>query len=185
MKSNTLKIIFYLIVVTFIACNKEAKTVLPISQPDGLPFETQEGKNTFGCFLNDTLWLPYNSNYVTARFQYDSILSIGAYNVERSEDIEFIIKISKTGYYEMGENGFYKIRISRSLDGFYSEYKILEPKGLNINITKLIKPIAQVKGIISGNFTAKFYKIKSNTINEIDLTDSIVIKKAVFDIELK
>ncbi len=185
MKSNTLKFIFNLIVVTFIACKKEATTVLPISQPDGLPFETQEGKNTFGCFLNDTLWLPYNSNYVAARIQYDSILSIGSYNVERSEDIEFVLKIHKTGYYEMGENGYFKIRISRSVDGFYNEYKIAEPNGLKINITKLIKPSITVKGIVSGNFTAKFYKIKSNTINEIDLADSIIIRKAVFDIELK
>jgi hypothetical protein len=60
-------------------------------------------------------------------------------------------------------------------------------KRIKINITKFIKPdrssTPYTKGIVSGTFTAKFYKQNSSG-SGVDMTDSIVIKKAVFDLQV-
>jgi len=105
------------------ACNKETSVILPTSQSDGLPLETQEAKNTFGCFINDTLWLPYSSNLVAASLS-DSILSTSTCIAERSEYIEFSLNINKIGYYEIGGTGINKIRISRNFWVFLKVCKI-------------------------------------------------------------
>jgi hypothetical protein len=157
MKVNNIIFIFLLIGVIFIACNKETSAILPTSQFDELPLETQEAKNTFGCFINDTLWLTYSSNLVAA-ILYNSVLSTSTCIAERSTYIEFTFKINKIGYYEIGGNGINKIRISRDFWVFFKVCKISEPNGLNINITKLIKPSSATKGIVSRILLLSFLK---------------------------
>ena len=173
------------VLFTNMNCNKGLQP--PQTQADGLPLETQEGKNTFGCFWNDTLWLP--KGFLTVPPTYSTFLSdsnwvhISFCNVDRDETFTFYIPIKQVGYYELDESNSNEIRIIRN--GY--DYKCSYPKGLKINITKFLKPkidrTSYIKGIISGTFSSKFYKIKQGG-KDIDTTDSIVIRKAVFDLEV-
>jgi hypothetical protein len=55
---NLLLTSLMLLLLTNMQCYKASQPYVTPTQVNGLPLETQEGKNTFGCFWNDTLWLP-------------------------------------------------------------------------------------------------------------------------------
>ncbi|MDR2886828.1 MAG: hypothetical protein LBV26_02325 [Bacteroidales bacterium] len=67
MKAHILKLATILLLLTVVShsCEKEA--------PDKLPPETQEGKNTFGCYINDILF---------ARIKFRSKKPFAEYNRE-------------------------------------------------------------------------------------------------------
>jgi hypothetical protein len=67
------------------------------------------------------------------------------------------------------------------------EYRCLNPSKFKTNITKLLRPQFNnnktIPGIFSGTFSATYYRIKRDGTG-IDLTDSITISNAVFDLKV-
>lgn len=186
MKTKLVTALFGFMLFASMQCNKTPPEP-PTTQPDGLPIATQEGKNTFGCFWNDTLWLPVGGISGPAiRCTYDidsNWLIIVVRNENLSETFSFFLKINSKGYYELTDIYPNKVEIYK---GLYS-YIVEEPNRLKINITNFIKPnrttTPNTKGVASGTFTAKFYKQNSSG-SGVDLSDSIIIKKAVFDLQV-
>jgi hypothetical protein len=168
-------------------CNKGIQP--PQTQADGLPLETQEGKNTFGCYWNDTLWFPVAGIIPAINCTYNpdsNWTNIVFRNEIRKETITMNLLLFDNRMQEFDDKYPNSVEIDKSLYN-YESYKCAEPKGLKMIITKFIKPdrskVPYVKGILSGTFTAKFYKIKQGG-KDIDTTDSIIIRKAVFDLEV-
>ena len=187
---NLLLTSLVVLLFTNIQCSKTPPPEPPTTQPDGLPLATQEGKNTFGCFWNDTLWLPKGGNFKPAiycNFDIDSNWLIGfIYNDEKGETYSFAYRNLKIGENEFEDIYPNKVEIYKSKPTS-SDYICKYPNTLKMNITKFVKPnkgtMPPTKGIVSGTFTAKFYKLNSSG-SGVDTTNSITIKKAVFDLQL-
>jgi hypothetical protein len=182
---NLLLTLLVLLLFTNMQCSKTPPPEPPTTQPDGLPLETQEGKNTFGCFWNDTLWLPvfqplagpeldavYDKTFKYARViasqrNIHSTISIGfsndiigEYNLDSTCNI-----VSKSNYEYNGFN-----------------------KSVKLKLTKFIKPNLSNNGIVSGNVSGVFYRIYrfgTGVKDSFDLNDSIIITKGVFDVKLR
>lgn len=171
-------------------CKKTNTIADTPTQPDGLPPETQEGKNTFGCFWNDTLWLPSPYPGIAAihcTFNSDSNwTSLAITNKKREEAISFNLKSVTQGYNLYYNKYPNSIEISKSSPTF-AQYSCDPINGLVINITKFVKPnkisIPNTKGILSGTFSGKFFRIPPRG-QEVDTNDFIIIKKAVFDLQV-
>jgi hypothetical protein len=158
----------------------------PTTQPNGLPLATQEGKNTFGCFWNDTLWLPKGmltslSMYCT--YNPDSNWLTGFFaNTDKNQSISFSFSHVNDGFMEFEDVYPNKVRLNNNF-----EYRFVSPSKFKINISKLLKPQFSnnktVPGIFSGTFSATYYKTKKGGIG-VDLADSITISKAVFDLKV-
>jgi hypothetical protein len=179
------------LILTSMQCKKTTSIVDTPSQPDGLPPETQEGKNTIGCFWNDTLWLP--SVYVgipavDCSYHNDSNWTFIAIDYSlRKETFSFnlaSISLGNKVYFDKYPN---TLRISKNSPTF-AQYSCGTINGLIINITKFIKPnkisTPNTKGVLSGNFSGKFYRLLPGGI-DIYTNDVIIIKKAVFDLQVK
>lgn len=186
-----IKLTICALLLTSMQCKKTTNIANTPTQPDGLPPETQEGKNTFGCFWNDTLWLP--SPYVgipavDCTYNSDSNWTfIAITNKKRKEAISFNLNSAKQGYNIYYNKYPNSIEISKSSPTFAS-YSCDKINGLAINITKFIKPnkisSPNTTGILSGTFSGKFFKILAGG-QEVDTNDVIIIKKAVFDLKVK
>ena len=107
MKNQTfLCLLFAFMLLAGLKCPKDSNNPLPSTQPNGLPLETQEGKNTFGCFWNDTLWLPIGGiggPAITCTYDNHnndtSWLTIVTYNKNKEEWFSFIFLLNDTGSY--------------------------------------------------------------------------------------
>ena len=99
-------------------CNTETPPPVTPTQPDGLPLETQEGKNTFGCYWNDTLWLPESGIGIPGQrctYYVDSNwLNITVYKDTRRESFSFFLTLNGNGYYEFDDIYPNKVEIYRS-----------------------------------------------------------------------
>jgi len=151
-----------------------------------LPPETQEGKNTFGCYVNGNLWLPKNGviclgcpQKLTGGY-YPSYKSLAIYTFKKNKDwqserINIIGNdITSTGIYNLGYdpdslNTSYELLES---DGSTStRYVLIDPSNSQLNITKL----DTINKIVSGKFS--FTAIHGNS--------TISITNGVFDINYK
>jgi hypothetical protein len=86
--------------------------IKPANKPETLPPITQEGKNTFGCYINGNLFLPRKSTFFTPKLaqRYDGkILSISVKSYKDSinansiyEDLGFFVQgVTREGTYEL------------------------------------------------------------------------------------
>jgi hypothetical protein len=165
-------------------CSKTPPPEPPTTQPNGLPLATQEGKNTFGCFWNDTLWLPedgLSGPAIYFTYSPDSNWIVGAFsNDSKKESISIALKDVKLGYNE------YEYKYPNSFDIYKRpllNYKISGISKFKINVKRFDKPDkGKTKGVLSGTFNGVFYK-RINS-NGIDTFNFINIKKAVFDLQL-
>jgi len=75
------KIIGFLILYQLMACSLwETEEAKPLTELDKLPPPTQEGKNTFGCLVNDTAWVTKTSIDAIAVFQQGILQISGRVN---------------------------------------------------------------------------------------------------------
>jgi hypothetical protein len=186
MKATILLFLLSFLLFTNMQCYKGSEPYITPTQPNGLPLETQEGKNTFGCFWNDTLWLPVGkltipSMYCT--YNPDSNWLTGFFgNTNKNQSISFSFVNINVGYNEFEDVYPNSVRLNNNF-----EYKCITPSIIKINVTKFIKPRFEnnktITGIFSGKFSATYYKIKQGG-KEIDFNDSITISKAVFDLKV-
>lgn len=84
----------------------------PVSEQ--LPAITQEGKNTFGCLLNDSVWIPYKTDFTRKiEVYYDPFYRNGTLRIiaERKKgDLNQSItmghdNLNKTGTYQLSDSG--------------------------------------------------------------------------------
>jgi hypothetical protein len=146
-----------------------------------LPAETQEGKNTFGCYLDNNLWLPENDKtcvlcqenlsatynpstgvvkILTFKYKFDGTyenLWLYAQNVNAAGDFNLAIDVDSqmTSYLRSYSNN--------------SEDKYLLANQGNIHITKL----DTINKIISGTFS----------FNAKNGNSTVAITKGVFDVK--
>ena len=184
--NNLLLASLLLLLFTNMQCSKTPPPEPPTTQPNGLPLETQEGKNTFGCFWNDTLWLPkgmLTSLSIYCTYNPDSNWLTGFFaNTDKNQSISFSFSHVNDGFMEFEDVYPNKVRLNNNF-----EYRCVSPSKFKINISKLLKPQFSnnktVPGIFSGTFSATYYKTKKGGIG-VDLADSITISKAVFDLKV-
>ena len=164
-------------------CNKGIQ--LPQTQADVLPLETQEGKNTFGCYWNDTLWLPIDYPMTGPKLDAVFYKDLGYVLITASQNkintyFSLVFFNTNAGIYSLDTNCYI---VSKS-NNYY--------KGLNgsikLQLTKFIKPINNQTGIVSAKFSGVFYRIfrfGTGIKDSFDLKDSIKITKGVFDVQLR
>lgn len=190
MKNLSLAILM-LLLFTNMQCGKTPPPEPPTIQPNGLPLETQEGKNTFGCFWNDTLWLPedgLSGPGIYATYNLDSgFLDMSFSNRIKYKLLNITLKLSKEGAFDFTNDYPNSVRASFVTDKIISYRNNSNVNDIKINITKFVKPQIldnkKIKGIISGNFSLKLYKLNTDG-SGVDTTNSMIINKAVFDLQL-
>ncbi len=156
-----MKYIFILFICFFfIFCKKTKKDVLPAA--------TQEGKNTFGCLLNDVVWLPKSS--VSIYQEYSNIN--GGYDPSNKT---FGIQAAKRDKYPFENINIYSknitgigtYRLYLNYDKTSTAYSFSESKQSNkdfflmndtINSVLTIKRLDTLNYIISGSFSFDFIK---------------------------
>ncbi len=149
------------------------------SSEQTLPFETQEGKNTFGCLINGKIWVAERgTNLLTDnRFSYqvnttDKNFYLGAKKLDAQpfQKIElFARNIGSVGTFKLSRNGFGLSTIY--YDGKGGEFLISDTLNSEIKFSKF----DTINNIISGTFRFNFFK------------DSVEYKitNGVFDIKLE
>jgi hypothetical protein len=125
-----------------------------------LPPETQEGKNTFGCYVDDQLWLPYAEHTLDRSIEpeYDS----GWFSVRVEREVGNIplmnLQLSDTLGFQMKtytqDNGF-SAGVYRTDDGVYNYYSSAPGDEASITLTKVEAPAhdGSRQVIISGRFS--------------------------------
>ncbi len=160
-KLNVYLIIILISFLTGCDRNKDSTT-----KKDVLPPITQEGKNTFGCKVNDEVWVPKGSISVpalTSNYQNNSF-SIA---VNRSADNEYLYY---NGYFtSAGQYSLYDplqtIFYSKEINGILHQYSTDSDHTGVMTITKLDTS----EGIISGTFY--FDAIDTVTNEVVHVTD--------------
>ena len=161
-------------------CEREpAPTPIVLSEFEKLSAITMEGRNTFGCLVNDTAWLPnsYLSGRPELKVTYsDSTLYIRAIRwasingqMKEAESLHFYCSYAfiDTGTYQLGSNSYILM-----LSAFrHCKYEIGSVISGEIYISRFDK----IKRIVSGQF---------NQISYIDSgCDTLNISNGRFDIK--
>ena len=173
MKKIKLIIPFLLIAILFsFKCRKNE--VLP-----QLPAETQTGANTFGCKINDTIYLPTGTPFTCPAYNVQYYKSDGAlliktsstcasglnvylYNVSQAKDYEIFNPIANAYYYRNSRN-------SNSNCNLYERLNSVQTGTVTITRLDLINKI------VSGKF---------NGILKIAGCPDIVITEGRFDFKM-
>lgn len=183
-----LLIICFTMASTLGSCKRYKKTTSEIEQ-EQLPAATQEGKNTFGCMLNDEVWLPKNynpygaipSSFYPTDISYDrksKVLFIFT-NQRTKENNSRNINLYSKNISTVGQYKLYLENLNKSTTSYYyrsaqqqqtSIYPISDTINSNLTITKL----DTVNKIISGTFSFDFI-LNSNIIK---------VRNGVFDLKL-
>jgi hypothetical protein len=142
-----------------------------------LPAETQEGKHTFGCKVDDAFWLPYAEHTLDRAIEpdYDS----GYFSVRVEREIGDVSHI----YLQLGDStglhtktyskaeGF-SASVNKKEDGVYDTYfTSSSSEEANITLTKAEMPAADgsKQVIVSGRFS--FVATSATTGKSIRVTD--------------
>ena len=168
---KTLYSYIILLLVGCVACKTDA-----LSPKEELPPATQEGLNTFGCLVNEEVWVPkggfainkltydYNPNYDSNYFQ----VRAKRYFVDNGKDISQTLSITIED--EFVEAKIYKLENSRTTGGRYANLEIpcvfetnSEQPG-TLTITKL----DTTNHIIAGTFAFTVWTESCDTIKVTD-----------------
>ena len=177
MKTNRWKIfpyLFVLILSSCTSCNEPDPTVLPA--------ETQSGKNTFGCYVNNELFVggfasfmapnPFNASY-SKKINYLAIEVSGVLNNNFNNDPHIFMDV-----FSVKADSLLILNsvVYTNLNNLYPYYETKNSG--EIHITKL----DTINKIVSGNFrfTAKSADYKHKPVDN----DSIVVTNGRFDLKL-
>lgn len=175
MKYSRLMILQLLfLLITIYSCRKNNNT---------LPFETQEGKNTFGCLVDNNLWLrggfsyPYSSLSIVIDKNF---FSINALKIDdrTNQTINIYVKSPLTvGLYNL--NNYNQLgRFFDKINNCYYKTDSLSATG-TLEITKY----DSINKIVSGRFDFKALKYNPGNNVIIEKCDSAVqITQGRFDI---
>lgn len=83
----------------------------------GLPDETQEGKNTFGCKVNGKIWLPYTEHTLDRAVEPEYDRGWFAVRVEREKDP------SQLMWLQLGDSTGIQQKTYTLNDGFYAYFQ--------------------------------------------------------------
>lgn len=191
---NNISILKFLIICFTIAsivssCKRDKKTTNVVEQ-EQLPAATQEGKNIFGCMLNDEVWLPKNYNTLGAipsffyptNISYDrvsKILFIDANQITKENNKRSIHLYSKniinTGQYKLYLEPLDKSTTSYWYRGSQEQQTSIYPISDTVNSNLTITKLDTVNKIISGTFSFDF-NLNNNNIK---------VRNGVFDLIFK
>jgi hypothetical protein len=142
-----------------------------------LPDETQEGKDTFGCLVNDELWLPYVEHTLDHALESDYDKGYFSMRAERETgDIPYINLV-------LGDSTGLHLKTYTRDEGFYPSITIYEngqgdtyttlPAGgeASITLTKAEEPSpnGSTEVVISGRFS--FVAVSSFTGKKVTVKD--------------
>jgi len=189
-------LILFLISLLIISCKKD-DTGVQFSMPD----KTQTGRNTFGCLLNNAVWINYGQvcflfaggcreNLRGRFYENDGDILVDADRVlykdnswNTSENIG--INLS-TGF--RGTREYNTLNHDSIIVGYTFSEKLKSPQSyllsqthpdFSVNITR----IDTVQNILSGGFSGVLFRRISDTSFAVSQTDSIIIKDGRFDIK--
>ena len=172
--ANFYKVILFIFIA--ISCHKEENV---------LPEVTQEGKNTFGMYLNGHIWTPYVPSFIgggqspNAHYSQNKWLLVYAENFNQNDEIYFYIpNVTEIGLYHIS----FRYRFSQP-DSNYYEYKdstryyrklyVFSRDSLYLltDSSKAIVNISRLdtnKKIVSGTFYMTLENYKKDIINITD-----------------
>jgi hypothetical protein len=182
MKITIIKYSIIIMILALNACDKKKDTT-PV-----LPPETQEGKNTFGCLVDNKIWI----NEGSSQFSVENIiinhlfngLSLNIYNIDDKQKINESMWITiqqpiKTGLYNMKSTAI-QAGLSNATNQCYYRTDTSQNVGM-LEITKY----DTIQKIISGrfNFNVHLYYHQSFNDNSNDTFKTILtITEGRFDI---
>ncbi len=171
--------VFCLLVLT--SCLKD-KLKVTTSQPT-LPPITNEGKNTFGCYVNGKLWLPLGyDGYARSEYYPWSIASqtipevygnLRLVTFNREDKSGFSIKIQKV--FEKGKNMVYTSSDLKSYLLFVSNQSTYYNYVEDTSNLLVISRLDTIDKIVSGTFQFKL-------INELNKLDTLKVTDGRFDL---
>lgn len=167
-----------------------------------LPKPTQEGKNTFGCILNDHVWINYGKQcFLLADGCHENLIAIYRSANNGRLDLYADRVIRKKGSLVSSET------ISFSLDGNFNaagNYSLryvdhVSDIGYRNNLTEKtygclpnretftlqITKLDTLEKIISGKFSGTLFNIIYDPLQSRPGTDSITIRDGRFDVRFK
>jgi hypothetical protein len=163
--------IFFLFFITGCSCKKQ------VTDSNGLPLITQEGKNTVGFKVNGKVWIPYSPcgfsqdpcGTISMRYNLPNApayyLDFGCLRKDGNHTSQLVVASYTTIPIATIGNKYDSINVSYN-DGWTTYSQSYNPKG-NFTITK----IDFTNQIISGTFECTLYSA----------TDSVVITDGRFD----
>lgn len=142
-----------------------------------LPEETQEGKHTFGCYVDGALWLPYTEHTLDRALEprYDA----GYFTLRAEREIGDVTHINM----QLSDSTGFKLKTYTRDEGFYPSvtisdngqsdtYTVLPAGGeASITLTKAEEPApdGSREVIFSGRFS--FVAVSSFTGKQVRVTD--------------
>jgi hypothetical protein len=152
----------------------------------GLPEETQEGKNTFGCMVNDQVWLPYVEHTLDRKVEAEYRGGYFTLRAEREMNPLEYIRLQMfdsaglqlktytlwqqfSGSYESIKNGTPDMHVVDSTAQGSITFTKVEPK------TKTVGNITSHYHIISGRF--------SFTAKSLTTGNRVTLKEGRFDVQ--
>jgi hypothetical protein len=125
-----------------------------ISKNEELPPATQEGKNTFGCYVNGKLWLPKGSNGTSnLDASYDPTFENGAFELNA-----YRIRDDVDQFIALGGKNVNKV-------GSYIFSQDLDSPGALLNDKKTKCSYSEQPNVIFGNFTVSKLDIANQIIS--------------------
>jgi hypothetical protein len=132
-----------------------------------LPAVTTSGKNTFGCRVNDTIWVSKGSFGIsgTTLYYFQEEVTIRGYNHTKKEYVSLSLKpVTATGYYELS-----KLISSSTSRATYipqsSSIYVAQPATEGyLNVLRF----DTIKGIVSGTFAFNAYNQNGDTVHVTD-----------------
>jgi hypothetical protein len=140
--------LFWFLLLAFSACKKDRK--------DTLPAETQEGYLTFGCLVNNRVWLPEASTSAvkTIVIVRDSAITIAA-NQGVAEGLTIVLKntkiLSDTLYIINSDNNSFAIYFNTCDINNYCNYRT----SLKFQGQLFLTRFDTIEKIVSGRFSFK------------------------------
>jgi hypothetical protein len=147
---------------------------------DGLPPETQEGKNTFGCKVNGKVWIPnggpgfMGAKPIEGGFYGISSTQIGIYIRAHAKDgsmVHIYLNDYKPGIYGLTQTT--NILPFSSYPKDYALYAISEGNYFTTNskthgIITVVRSGPNIDGIVSGTFS---FDASNNTSQTVEVTE--------------
>ncbi len=138
----------------FACCLQSCDLFESVSKKEELPPATQEGKNTFGCFVNGKLWLPKGSNGTSnLDASYDPTFEDGAFDLNA-----YRIHDDTDQFIALGGKNVNKV-------GSYIFSQNLDSPGALLNDKKSKCSYSEQSNIISGSFTVSKLDIPNQIIS--------------------
>lgn len=168
------KLVFLFLLLNSASCDKN-------NDKDVLPPATQEGKNTFGCLINNVVWLP--EGYVTfpsPNLNADITETQFSINAKRSEGQYISIDIQQpltVGTYYL-KDSLYSNKTNKcyAVYGNQADNSYFQTNSVSNGVLEIMKYDPQ-RRIVSGNFrfvASKFKILGTNPANFKDSTISIM-----------